>query len=236
MQIIGYATIGYNSYVEAKRIEKEKALLLRKSGFSLSEISKTLHVSKSSASIWVKDVLLSKQAKQKIERNRADARERAATTHRKRVDKKLADAELYGKEVVKRASMNADTARLLCAIMYWCEGTKIRRSEILGFTNSDPLVIASFLKLLRMGFEIDERKLRMALHVHDYHDADTQLRFWSKVTTIPLSQFHRPYRKPHTGIRTREGYQGCVSVRYLNVDFGRRLEAIAIAFLNKEGL
>lgn len=221
--------------MEAKRIEKEQAISLRRSGFSLSEISKALYVSKSSASVWVKDVLLSKRAKQKIERKRADARERAAATHRKQVDKKLVDAKIYGREVVGKATVNADTARLLCAIMYWCEGTKIRRSEILGFTNSDPLVIASFLKLLRTGFKIDERKLRMSLHVHDYHDVDTQLRFWSKVTTIPLSQFHRPYRKPHTGIRTREGYQGCVSVRYLNVDFGRRLEAIATAFLNKDG-
>lgn len=221
--------------MEAKTVEKEKAISLRKEGFSLSEISEALRVSKSSASVWVKNILLSNQAKQRIERKRDDARERAAATHRKQVDKKLADAHIYGKKVIEKAAINADTARLLCAIMYWCEGTKIRRSEILGFTNSDPLVIASFLKLLRAGFKIDERKLRMTLHVHDYHDADAQLRFWSKVTTIPLSQFHRPYRKPHTGIRTREGYQGCVSVRYLNVDFGRRLEAIAIAFLNKDG-
>ena len=179
--------------------------------------------------------MLSKRAKQKIAKKRSDARKRAGITHRKQVDKKLVDASIYGREVVKKAAMNADTARLLCAIMYWCEGTKIRRSEILGFTNSDPLVIASFLKLLRAGFSIDERKLRMTLHVHDYHNVDTQLRFWSKVTSISLSQFHRPYRKPHTGVRTREGYQGCVSVRYLNVDFGRRLEAIAVAFLNREG-
>ena len=120
--------------------------------------------------------------------------------------------------------------------MYWCEGTKIKRGEVLGFTNSDPLVIASFLKLLREGFSIDEQKLRATLHIHDYHNADAQLRFWSKVTTIPLSRFHRPYRKPHTGVRTREGYQGCISIRYLNVDFGRRLEAIAIAFLENKGL
>ncbi len=225
----------YNSHVEAKKIEREKAISLRKKGLSLSEISETLHVSKSSASVWVSDVSLSILAKQKIEKKRRDARERAATTHRKRVDKKLADAYVYGKEVVGKAAINADTARLLCAIMYWCEGTKIRRGEIPGFTNSDPMVIASFLSLLREGFVIDERKLRMTLHVHDYHDANKQLRFWSKVTTIPLSQFHHPYRKPHTGVRTREGYQGCVSVRYLNVDFGRRLEAIALAFLNKNG-
>ena len=221
--------------MEAKRVEKERAISLRKKGFSLSEISSILRVAKSSASLWVKGVPLSRKAKQSIEQKRSDARERAAATHRKQVDKKLTDASIYGREVVDKAAINADTARLLCAIMYWCEGTKIRRSEILGFTNSDPLVIASFLSLLRAGFSIDERKLRMTLHVHDYHDPGTQLRFWSKVTTIPLSQFHRPYRKPHTGIRTREGYQGCVSVRYLNVDFGRRLEAIALAFLNKEG-
>ncbi len=221
--------------MEAKRIEKEKAVSLRKQGYSLSEISDTLQVAKSSVSVWVKDVPLSKRAQQKIEKNRRDARNRAGITHRKQVDKKFSVAEIYGKEVVAKAAINADAARLLCAIMYWCEGTKIRRGEIPSFTNSDPLVIASFLRLLREGFSIDERKLRVNVHLHDYHDSETQLRFWSKMTTIPLAQFHRPYQKPHTGVRTREGYQGCVSIRYLNVDFGRRLEAIAVAFLNKNG-
>lgn len=222
--------------MEAKRIEKEKAISLRKKGFSFSEISETLRVSKSSVSVWVKDIPLSKHAKQKIEKNRIDARNRAAITHRRQVDNKFSDAHLYGKEVIAKAAINADTARLLCAIMYWCEGTKIRRGEILSFTNSDPLVIASFLRLLREGFSIDEQKLRVSVHLHEYHDTGVQLRFWSKVTTISLTQFHRPYQKPHTGIRTREGYQGCASIRYLNVDFGRRLEAIATVFLNKMGL
>lgn len=221
--------------MKVKIVEKEKAISLRKQGYSLSEISDTLDIAKSSASLWVKDIILSKHARQKIEKKRLDARNRAGATHRKRVDKKFSDARAYGEEVIAKAAINADTARLLCAIMYWCEGTKIRRGEILSFTNSDPLVIASFLKLLRKGFSIDEQKLRVNIHLHEYHDAGAQLRFWSKVTTIPLTQFHRPYQKPHTGIRTRERYQGCASIRYLNVDFGRRLEAIAIAFLNKEG-
>ncbi len=195
-----------------------------------------MHIAKSSASLWVQDVSLSKQAEKKIEEKRSDAQKRAAITNRGKVDRKFTEARVYGKEVVEKAVINADTARLLCAVMYWCEGTKIRRGEIPSFTNSDPLMVASFLRLLREGFSIDEQKLRASLHVHDYHDVDTQLRFWSKVTTIPLSRFYRPYQKPHTGVRTREGYQGCISIRYLDVDFGRRLEAIAITFLENKGL
>jgi len=217
--------------VVAKTHEKEEARKLRKLGYSLPEISGLLHVAKASVSIWVRDVPLSKQAQARIIKKREAARERASTKRRAHVDQKFRESGKYGIEVVSRAVLNADAERLLCAIMYWCEGTKIRRSEILGFTNSDPLVIASFLKLLREGFKIDEQKLRLTLHLHDYHDAETQLRFWSKVTKIPLMQFHRPYRKPHTGVRKREGYQGCVSVRYLNVDLGRHLEGIAQAFL-----
>ncbi|MDO8407701.1 MAG: hypothetical protein Q7S95_00485 [bacterium] len=217
--------------MQAKVLEKKKAVELRRSGHSLNEISELLGVSKASASLWVGRMELSEDAQMRIEQRRKEARERAAMTNRGHVDKKFQEAAAYGKRVVSNGTLNPDAARVVCAVMYWCEGTKIRRSEVLGFTNSDPLVIASFLKLLREGFIVDEQKLRVTAHLHDYHDADTQLRFWSKVTKIPLTQFHRPYRKPHTAKRTREGYQGCVSVRYLDVDFGRRLEGIAQAFL-----
>ena len=213
--------------------EQEEAIKLRKLGWSLNEISDSLQIAKSSASLWLSAIELSEVAKERIQQKRAEARERAANTKRNHVDKKFKDARTYGEEVLSRANMSLDTVRLLCALIYWCEGTKIRRSEVMGFTNSDPQLMASFLKLLRAGFTVDETKLRLTVHVHEYHDAKEQLQFWSEVTNIPLTQCHKPYLKPHTALRTREGYPGCASVRYYDVDFGRRLEGIAKAFLEK---
>lgn len=215
--------------------EKERALQLRKQGYSLNEISNTLSVSKSSASLWVRDVSLSPHAKAVIAKKRIRAREKAAATVKIRVDKSFSLARRRGDVIVASAVFNEDASRVLCALIYWCEGVKIRRRGLFGFTNSDPLLVASFLNLLRQGFSIDEEKFRVMVHLHDYHDEKTQLRFWSKVTSIPLVQFHKPYRKPHTGTRTRDGYQGCVSIRYMNVRLGREIEGIAKAFLDLKG-
>ena len=49
--------------------EKNKAIDMRKKGFSMGEISNTLGVSKASISIWVRDVKLSKIHKNRISKN-----------------------------------------------------------------------------------------------------------------------------------------------------------------------
>lgn len=210
-----------------------KAVELREQGHSLSEISALLSISKSTASIWLRNIRLSEKASASIQKKRMDGRLRANDIHRARTDQRILNARTYAEKVLEGVELNPDTSRLLCSLLYWCEGAKIRRSNTFSFTNSDPLLIASFMRLFRSGFAIDERKLRLNLHVHEYHDVQEQLRFWSRIATIPLSQCHRPYQKPHTAKRTREGYQGCVSIRYHDTNLARHLESIAIVFLEK---
>lgn len=219
--------------MKAKPDHKAKAIELRMEGHSLSEISDLLGVSKSSASIWLRDIKLSEEAKACILQKRSDGRTRASNTHRGRTDQRIQAARNYAEGTLEGVQLNPDTSRLLCSLLYWCEGAKIRRSNTFSFTNSDPLLVATFMRLFRAGFPIDERKLRLNIHVHDYHNPEEQLRFWSRIATIPLEQCHKPYQKPHTAKRTREGYQGCASIRYHDTDLARRLELIAVVFLEK---
>lgn len=46
-----------------------------------------------------------------------------------------------------------------------------------------------------MGFNIDERKLHVTLHLHEYHNDAIQRQFWHEIIRIPLEQFHRIHRK-----------------------------------------
>lgn len=213
--------------------QQRRAIELRRVGHSLSEIARLLEVSKSSVSIWVRELQLSDAAVGRIEQVRGAARERAAATNRSKVDLQFAEARQYGESIVRSSAFNADARRVLCALLYWCEGTKIRRHAVPTFTNSDADLVATYLKLLRTEFKLDESRLRLTLHVHEYHDAQKQLRFWSNLTKIPLAQCTKPYRKPNSRKRVREGYQGCVSIRYLDTRFGRYLEGIAKAYLRK---
>lgn len=213
--------------------EKEEAITLRKQGFSLREISLKLGVSKSSASLWMRDVPLSKHAQKILDDKFTNGQLAAQKSKRAETDRRLIVAKEIGHRTVQSAEMDSDAKRILCAMVYWCEGAKSRNDQSFIFTNSDPTLVRTFLGLFRKGFVLDEKKFRVAMHLHDYHDEKKQLLFWSKVTNIPLPQFLRSYRKPHTGKQIHEGYAGCISVRYHDVEVAREIQAIARAFMAK---
>ncbi|MDO8552604.1 MAG: hypothetical protein Q7S01_03700 [bacterium] len=220
----------------AKTSEKKKAMKLRSLGYSLNEISDLLKISKSSASLWLRDVHLSEQARKIISQKREQARLKSALTNHDRLLKRLDEAEKFANETVEMIRIDAKISRITCALLYWCEGEKAKSDKTLTFANSDPKLIATFLAMLRMGFEISESKFRVCLHLHDYHNEGKQIAFWSRVTGIPATQFSKTYNKPHTGKRTREGYAGCASIRYYDTRIARQVQATARAFLRKTGL
>lgn len=133
---------------------------------------------------------------------------------------------------IQDISYSKSTNKLLCAILFWAEGSKA--TNRIAFTNSDPTMITSFLRLLRSSFDLDERKFSVSIHLHKYHNQDEILAFWSTITKIPLTQFIRPYLKPHTGKNIRPGYKGCVTVRYYDCKIAYELEAIYNAFAEQK--
>ena len=210
--------------------EKQQAIKFRTKGFSLKEISRRLKVSKSTVSIWVRDIKLNSKALSRLLKKIKLGQFISASNKRakiKAIEKnylELAHTEINSLEINKKFY------KLLCAIMYWCEGTKNARTGVC-FINSDSDVIKRFLELLRGAFTINEKKFRSCIHLHSYHSPARQLAFWSKVTNINKRQFIRPYLKPHSGKRIHENYQGCISVKYHSNDLARRVMALAKAFL-----
>jgi predicted transcriptional regulator len=214
--------------------EKIRAKFLRRKGYSIHEISNLLKVSKSSASKWVNSVVLDEKAKGRIQKRmllgRLRSRETVVERSRKRNEKINKDAGV----VVNDCHLNDSSGKILCALIYLCEGSKCSRS--VNFVNSDPKLISTFLSLLRRNFLLDEKKLRISMHLHRYHNESKQLLFWSKVTRIPKRQFNKTYSKYSTGRYKKEGYQGCVSVRYHDTILASSLLAIGKKFMNSMGL
>ncbi|MDO8585202.1 MAG: helix-turn-helix domain-containing protein [bacterium] len=212
--------------------ERHKAIALRRQGHSLKEIAATLNVAKSSVSLWVRDVALSSSAK-KILLAKITLGQFVAAERKKAKTRAIEDGYLrQAREELSATTLSPVYKKLLCALIYWCEGTKSPKTGV-TFINSDPHLIKQFLSLLRTSFEIDERKFHPCLHLHSYHSKEKQLDFWSEITNINRSQFIKPYVKPNTGKRIRIGYPGCLSVKYHSNDLARRLLAVGKAFLNK---
>lgn len=205
-----------------------EAKKLRKIGYSYGEIANKLQIAKSTAHLWVKRVELDEKALKELERKRILARLKGLKVLknirklRKNQIKKLAIMS------VDKIKLNMETKKLLCSFLYWGEGSKNTNS--LTFTNSDPIMIESFLTLLRSSFELDEKKFRALIHVHEYHNENEIKNYWSKITKIPLSQFTKSYLKPHTGKNSKEGYKGTISIRYYDYKIALELTFIYNVF------
>ena len=213
--------------------KKAMAIAIRKEGGSVREISSVLGVAKSSVSLWVRDITLSAASKEIIQKKYSNGQLKAQSARRAQTSEKLRSANKFAEDVITKFTQHTSADQIICAMLYWCEGTKSSSDRDFAFTNSDPDLIVTFLRLLRTSFKIDENKFRVCVHLHDYHDVNKQLQFWSKTTTIPLSQFIKPYSKAHTGKQQKEGYQGCVQIRYHDVRVARELQAIAKTYVSK---
>jgi DNA-binding CsgD family transcriptional regulator len=210
-----------------KVTEKLAAIKLRKQGKSVLEIAARLGVAKSSVSVWVRNVPLSPVAEKRLLQRISVGQHAGGRSQHAKVTKVENTYLQLASKNIRNLKLNLVHKRLLCSLIYWCEGAK--SANCVDFTNADPKLVRLFLTLFRSCFVIDESKFRVCLHIHDYHDINKQIAFWSKLTTISPEQFIKPYTKPHTGRQIHEGYQGCVSVRYYNADIARQLHAAAKA-------
>lgn len=203
---------------------KNQAISLRKSGYSINEIVKIIGISKGTASVWMKNITLNKEALRRIDNNRLKAQFKSIQTRidkRTKVKKKL-NSHAY--MLYSRLNLNIDLKKVLCAILFWTEGSKNR--SCVSFINSDPMMIEVYVSLLRESFNLDEGKFRGLVHLHNYHDEEKIVNFWSKLSGIPVSQFSKSYRKSNTQKRKREGYKGCFRIRYYDSQVAEELHSI----------
>lgn len=205
---------------------------MRKSGKTLPAIAKKLKVSKSSVSLWTQDIVLPERARALIQARKVRAREMANEAKRKLTRTKLANVKQESELSMSKTTIDNEMALIMCSLMYWCEGSKSKNDSEFTFTNAEPLTICGFMALLRQAIpQLDEKRFRVKMHLHEYHDESRQRTFWSEVTGIQEQQFQNTFWKPHTGKSTKPNYNGCIHVRYHDVVLSRKISAIARAFL-----
>lgn len=179
-----------------KRVEKQEAIKLRLQGKSYNEIRKLLDIpSKGTLSYWFKNFPLPPETQKKLARNIELAQKRGLFRfNRKRtkaIEQENRDALLNAKKEI-----NILTKRellLVGAALYWGEGTKSIRSggsNGIAIANSDPLLVAIFMRFVREIFGTSEDRIRAGIQVHDNVDIEAARRFWSKVTKLPVDRFY----------------------------------------------
>lgn len=188
-----------------KLAEQQQARRLRRTGLPLAEIAATLGVSRSSVSLWVRDVEFTPLPRPPRGRRRApNALQR----------RKQAEVDRLVEEGRARVGRLSEREFLVAGIaLYAGEGSK--GDGRVRFVNSDPRMVVFFCTWLRHFFAIDEARLRLALYLHQGLDLPAAMAFWSACTDIPGSQFTKPYRAvPDPSIRRAKHVHGCVAVGY----------------------
>lgn len=169
----------------------------------MPEIALELGVSRSSVSLWTRDVA--------VEMGPRRTNPDRSNTLR---DRRLAEIDAMDRWGVEHLGRLSDRAFLAAgAALYAGEGAK--RDRRVSFANSDPAMIAFFLAWLRTFFALDESRLRARVYLHEGLDLDAATAHWSAITAIPPSQFGKPYRAvPDVGIRANKHEFGCATVSY----------------------
>jgi len=200
-------------YMRALVQEKERAILLRKKGYSYRDILREIPVSKSSISMWLQELPLTKQEKtclksrldSNISRGRIKA---AAALHNLRLQRDSVLLQEARKEFGKNIR---DSFFHTGVALYWAEGSK--RTSGFSFANSDEEMISLMLSWIEKFFGVRRSAIKVRLYTHKPFAHERPEEWWSKEIGVPLSNFQKTIYKP-TGllVKKRPNYKGCLRI------------------------
>lgn len=196
--------------------EKQKAIELRKQGFSYRDIMKEIPVAKGTLSGWLNRLTLSPEEEQKlidrVQANKDRGASRAALSNRTRRIARDAITEREARAFFEKNKKNMEF--LTGIILYWAEGSK--RNSCFSFINSDPDMLVVMKKWMLRYLPISEEDLRIRLFIHEPFRKDNLEVFWSKTLDFPMEKFQSTFIKhtPHAG-KKNPAYRGYARI-YVN--------------------
>lgn len=188
---------------------------LRLQGWTYDQIEAELGCSRSSVSLWVRDLpkpdpRYTPEEHRELMQAGLSRLRKAQDEERKRV--KQGAAQEIG-ELTDRELFMAGIA------LYWAEGQKSKpyqRREVVNFVNSDPAVIQVFLAWLDL-LGVARERLGFRVMIHESADVAGAEQYWADLVGIDVTTLQRTTLKKHNPKTVRknigEGYRGCLVVR-----------------------
>lgn len=201
----------------AKDDLRTRARELRLRGWTYDRIQVELGCSRSSISLWVRDLPkpeprytpeeqreLMQAGLTRLREAQNEERRRVKDSARQEIGE-LSDRDLF----------------MVGVALYWAEGQKSKpyqRREVVNFVNSDPAVIKVFLAWLDL-LGVPRERLVYRVMIHESADVDGAERYWAGVVGIDASALQRTTLKKHNPKTVRKNigddYRGCLVLRVL---------------------
>lgn len=172
--------------------ERKISRRLRNLGWSLRAITKHVKCSKSSISRWVEDIPLTEEQIAKLKSNQ-DRGRAAAANHPN--GPKTIWAKIRS-DIVNSATKEIPSGcpihvlRFVGSALYWGEGSKSERNMV-SFSNTDPHMVGLMMRFFKDVCNVSDSKFRGVVHIHPHLDKAKAQKYWSEVSEIPISQFHK---------------------------------------------
>lgn len=207
---------------------KKKAEQLRARGVPYSKLTEKFGVPKSTLSYWFSEKyehIYNTEARLK---HLAKSRPKALAAIQERIRKNNDFIKLKVKREIKKYPLgNIGLQKSVLASLYWAEGSKHSKVTGLKFANSDPKLAQFFIELLRKSFPIDNKKFRLGIYLHYYHNERECKKFWSKTLEIPESQFWKTYWKKRSKRKKfRKNFMGVCFIYYSDSNIRKEIMEI----------
>jgi transcriptional regulator with XRE-family HTH domain len=166
-----------------KTAERECARKLRREeGRSVKELAALLGVSRSSISLWVRDIELTDEQRANL-RRRMGGRIDGPRVNVVRALERRREEQRLG----RRAARKGDVMHAAGCMLYWAEGSRERNA--VKFTNSDPEMLRFFVRFLRLSFNVSDEKVSVTCNLFaDHLDRQREIEdFWLDKLGLPRS-------------------------------------------------
>lgn len=171
--------------------KRAEAVRMRKEGASYSQIKDALKVSKSTLSLWLRDMPLSDTRLKELRDNSAIRIEHFRATMKGKKDARL--AEVYRQASKKIGKLSQRELFIAGLFLYWGEGGKTTTTTT-TISNTDPAVLQFFIAWLR-SLGVPKDRLRVKVHLYKDMEIEKELRYWSRTLGIPRKNFRKSYIK-----------------------------------------
>lgn len=195
-----------------KEYERKEARKLRRGGKSVKWIAKELNVSQGSVSVWVRDIILTEDQKENLQKvsrgSQLEATKAASLMYRN----KRKEYQNAGRKMARKG----DSLHLIGCMLYWAEGGK--NKNVLSFNNSDESMISVFVKFLTDCMCVNRDKIKVSINAYTNNglSIDDIEEYWQHITGIERKNFKKFMEnrlpKSSQGIKIGKLPYGCCNV------------------------
>lgn len=180
---------------------RAKALRARIAGKSYNEIQKELNVPKSTLSGWLKHVVLSDKARERLDsRMRSEGSKKLIVLNKlqtHKAEQRARETHAFAKK--KIPTLTKRDLLIIGTVLYWAEGYKRlkvkdgkeRMDHTISFVNSDAEMISVFVRFLRGVLDVPPERIRLSMRLYAHINENEARTYWMRATGLTKERFFK---------------------------------------------